>query len=208
VAQPDDPNIAGYFLQWNTYKEERTIIEDYKLSVFRRGIRKCGLIHGNMQYCIRKLGLKASWLDGVVLNHYPEGRKEAFKSRSYLERLYCALEAEPHWYRYYWFLGYTFFRRRDYGMAEKYLKVAADSHSEDFPVECLNSKLVLAEIYARLDRKHELEGLLREAMAFHTQVASDFEVQVNFRTKPWLERASEACQANSLEQIRVYAFAY
>lgn len=208
LGQSDDPNTAGYFLQWNTYKEDRSVIEDYKLSVFRKGIVKCGLIHGNMQYCIRELGLKAGWLDGVALHHYPEGRKDAFKSRFYLDRLYCALEAEPDWYRYYWFLGYTFFRRGDFGKAETYLKVAANCHSEEFPVECLNSKMVLAEIHARLDRKAELQRLLEEALAFHAQVANDFEVRINFRMKPWFDRASEACQANFLEQIRAYSFAY
>lgn len=208
LAQPDDPDTAGYFLQWNTYKEDQTIIEDYKLSVFRKGIRKCGLIHGNMQFCIRKLGLKASWLKGVVLNHYPEARKDVFKSRFYLERLYCALEAEPHWYRYYWFLGYTFFRRGNYSMAEKYLKVVAHSHSEEFPVECLNSKMVLAEVYARMARTEDLKKIIQDAMTFYGHVAGDFEVSINFRMKPWLERANAACQANLLEQIRVYDFAY
>lgn len=209
LAQPEDPDIAGYFLQWNTYKEDdRTIIEDYKLSVFRKGIRKCGLIHGNMQYCIRKLGLKAKWLGDVLLNHYPEARKDTFKSRFYLERLYCAIEAEPDWYRYYWFLGYTFFRRGDYPMAEKYLKVAAHSHSDAFPVECLNSKMVLAEIYARQARREALQETLREAMSFHADVAGDFEIRVNFRMKHWLEKANEACQAGSFDQIRAYGFAY
>lgn len=208
LAQPDDPNIAGYFLPWMTYKEDQSVIEDYKLSVFRKGINKCGLVHGNMQYCIRKLGLKAAWLEGVALNHYPEARKDVFKSRFYLDRLYCALEAEPHWYRYYWFLGYTFFRRGDYGLAEKYLKAAAYSHSEDFPVECLNSKMVLVEIYARLARREELHKLLQDAMSFYSRVASDFEVRVNFRMRPWLERASRACQQNTLDPIRVYGFAY
>nr|MBS0019279.1 glycosyltransferase [Gammaproteobacteria bacterium] len=208
LAQPDDPNIAGYFLQWNTYKEAQSVIEDYKLSVFRKGIRKCGLVHGNMQFCIRQLGLQARWLDGVVLNHYPEARKDAFKSGFYLDRLYCALEAEPHWHRYYWFLGYTFFRRGDYRMAEKYLKVAAHSHSEEFPVECLNSAMVLAEIYARSTRREQLQTLLQEALTFYVRVAGDFEIRINFRMKPWLERANEACQANSLDRIRVYDFAY
>lgn len=93
-------------------------------------------------------------------------------------------------------------------MAEKYLKVAAHSHSGDFPVECLNSKMVLAEIYARLARKDELQALLHSALRFYAQVIDDFEVRVNFRMKPWLEQAFEACQANSLDHIRVYGFAY
>lgn len=208
LAQPEDPTIAGYFLPWNTYKEDQEVVEDYKLCVFRKGIGKCGLIHENMQFGLRKLGLTAAWLDGIVLNHYPEACKDIFKSTFYLERLYCALEAEPHWYRYYWFLGYTFFRGGNYRMAEKYLKVAAHSHSGDFPVECLNSKMVLAEIYARFARKDELQALLHSALRFYAQVIDDFEVRVNFRMKPWLEQAFEACQANSLDHIRVYGFAY
>lgn len=208
IAQPDDPHIAGYFMAWNTYKEDQTFIEDYKLSVFRRGIVKCGLIHGNMQFCIRQRGLKASWLEGVTIRHYPEAGKEIFKSRFYLNRLYCAIEAEPHWYRYYWFLGYTFFRQADYAMAEKYLKVAAYAHGTEFPVECLNSKMVLAEIYARSGRKKALQKVLQSASAFYQEVADDFEVRINFRMKPWLECATEACRSKLLSRIRAYAFAY
>lgn len=93
-------------------------------------------------------------------------------------------------------------------MAEKYLKVAAHSHSKEFPVECLNSKMVLAEIYARLARRQELQKVLQDAMTFYAYVAGDFEVNINFRMKPWLDYAYEACQANLLERIRVYSFAH
>jgi glycosyltransferase involved in cell wall biosynthesis len=203
----DVAGVSGYFCAWNTYKN-RGVVEDYKLFFFRKGARSSGLVHDNIQTDVRARGLRAEWLDGISIAHYPEPSKARAKARTYRDRLLCAIEADPSWYRYHWFLGYMCFREARLDEAVTYLSVAADSQSTEFPVECLNSAMVLAEIYARQGRTPELEDTLAAARAFHQQVAGDFEVEVNIRLGPWLDSALEYCRRNEPDSIKTYEFAY
>ncbi len=207
VARPDDPAIAGYFCAWPHYEGDRLTFEDYKIPLFRRGIQRRGLVHDNVQRDIRAKGLQAEWLEGFTLHHYPEVKKSRHKSDFYLSRLFCAIQKEPEGVRYYWFIGYMFFLERQFEKAREYLAIAADSHSQLFPVECLNGKMVLAEIEAREGNQQAVVQVLVGALAFYEDVAMDFEVRVNVRLRPWLERSLHYAQTQQLDQIRAYRFA-
>ena len=206
-ALEDDPGVSGYFCAWNTHKGAE-VIEDYKLCLFRKGIEKRGLIHDNAQFEIRTRNLRADWLPGLAISHHPDDGKDGQKSALYKDRLLCAISREPDWVRYHWFLGYMHFRENQPGRAVDYLSTAAESHSELFPVECLNAKIVLAEIHAASGREPELGRVLASALLFHGRVADDFEVKINFRLRPWIDNALDLLRLGSLGEIRAYKFSF
>ncbi len=206
-ALAEDAGPAGYFCAWNTYKHG-AMIEDYKLPLFRKGLRSSGRVHENIQAAMRPAKLDAIWLDGVVISHRPDPRKEGFKSVFYKQRLLCAIEHDPTWHRYYWFLGYKLYREGDIEAAIGHLNTAAASDSRRFPVECLNSKMLLLEIHAQRGEREHVERLLVSARDFLAKVADDFEVKVNFRMQPWFEQAAALAAADDFQQIRTYPFPY
>ena len=207
LALGDDPAPHGYFCAWNTYKNGE-VIEDYKLCLFRKGIKKRGMIHDNAQFEFRRRGLKAEWLPLLSITHRPDGSKDGFKAQFYKDRLLCALAKEPDWHRYNWFLGYMYFGENRMAAAVEHLSLAAFAESELFPVECLNARMVLAHIFALQGREKELAETLARALAFHDKVGDDFEVKINFRMRPWLERTLEDQKKGRLDAIRAYRFSH
>jgi glycosyltransferase involved in cell wall biosynthesis len=205
--RPRDAEVAGYFGSWINHVDGEAPFEDYKLFLFRKGFRKVGLVHENVQVDVRDRGAQALWLDGLEVRHFPEPEKHAAKTDFYRRRLECAIRREPHWYRYHWFRGYMEYQSGRWREAARFLSVAAASNSPRFPVESLNSRMVLADIHARAGRRAEAEEQLQAALRFYSGVQGDFEVRINFRMKSWLEGALAACRANALERIRAYRFA-
>ncbi|MHC4224219.1 MAG: glycosyltransferase [Planctomycetota bacterium] len=208
VRMGEETEVAGYFCPWHTHLPEGGTIEDYKLFLVRKGLRHEGLFHSNMQPDIRRRGERAEWHSGVRIDHYPEQAKAARKHVLYRERLNLAIEKEPHRPRYRWFLGYLLYRSGEYEPAEVQLAMAARLRSREFPVECLNSHMILAEMQARRGDGERAREWLEHGLAFHAEVRDDFEVRVNFRLEPWLSRATEACRSGRLEVIRAYEFPY
>lgn len=200
-------HVAGYFCAWNTYKNGVTI-RDYKLSLFQRGCKYTKGRHANIQYGLRQENKKALWLDGCTILHYPEAEKYAWKGELYKQCMIEGIQENADWFRHHWFLGYTFFCEDNFREAQHFLLRAARSHSMDFPVECLNSKMVLADIYAKQKMRGELEDILLGAERFYELVADDFEVKVNFRMKQWIDEALHYCRADLLDKITVYPFSY
>jgi len=201
------PGAAGYFCAWNTHKKG-VITRDYKLSIFQKNCIYIGKCHANIQYGLRQENKKAYWLDCCTIMHYPEFEKYAWKSERYKQNLIDGIQEKPDWFRYHWFLGYTYFCENNFKDAEHFLLQAARSLSMNFPVECLNSRMVLADIYAKQNKRERLEFILIGAMKFYEQVADDFEVKVNFRMRQWIEDALKFCHENSLEKITIYNFSY
>jgi glycosyltransferase involved in cell wall biosynthesis len=201
-----EPDVAGYFGRWVNYLNSEPEFEDYKLFLFRKGFRKYGFVHENVQYDVRRRGSRALWLDDLRVDHIPEDRKRPDKAAHYRRSLECAIRHDPHWYRYHWFLGYTDFRAGRLDTAVAHLRFAAQSNSPLFPVECLNSRMVLTEIEARLGHREEACRQLESALAFYCDVAGDFEVAVNFRLECWLRQALHDCRHGRLDGIRAYRF--
>jgi hypothetical protein len=104
-------------------------------------------------------------------------------------------------------MGYVLFRSAEMDAAARHLERAAASRSRDFPVECLNSHVVLAELYARSGEARAVARIVHSALELHDELAGDFEVRINFRLRPWLVQAGAACAEGALQRIRAYEFA-
>jgi glycosyltransferase involved in cell wall biosynthesis len=203
---PEPAGCAGFFCAWRTFAHGAAI-EDYKLPLARRDCIETGLAHENLQQDMRRRGLRAQWLPQVELLHYPDPALTPRKTSTRRARLVAALQREPGWYRHHWFLGYMDFLEGDYAAARQHLHTVVGRQPRDFPVECLNSYLLLADIAARAGDAAGVAGLLDAALRFHSGVADDFEVAVNFRIKPWLDQALHDATSGNLPAVRAYQFA-
>lgn len=204
---PDEPSVAGYFGRWLNRVAGESEFEDYKLFLFRNGLLPQGLVHDVVQLDIRSQGLHAAWLPGLEVLHLPEEKRLPAKADRYRRRLLCAIDLQPDFLRYHWFLGYMEYRAGHGQRAAELLSRAAGSCSSGFPVECLNSAMVLAELHAARHDEAALERTLAGARAFHQAVAGEFEVRVNFRLGPWFENAWDSLCQGRINQIRAYRFA-
>jgi glycosyltransferase involved in cell wall biosynthesis len=206
-ARPDDQSVAGYFGRWINHVNGTAPFDDYKLFLFRNGFRTVGLVHDVAQHDIRSKGRRAAWLDDLVVSHFPDPSRRDANNALYRERLQCALAREPRCVRYHWFLGYMDFLADRSDAAVQSLARAAQSRSLDFPVETLNSAMVLADILARRGDRTGAGEVLGAATDFYAAVRDDFEVAVNTRLGPWLDAAADSLRAGRLDQIRAYRFA-
>ena len=206
LGMADDPATSGYFCAWNTFIDG-AVIEDYKLSLFRRDVRYSGLIHENPQQHVRRQGQHAGWLDALSILHHPEPAKLEEKRRLYRWRLRCALARDDAWYRYHWFMGYMLYRAGETQDAIHQLSRAAAACDPQFAVECLNSHMVLASMHAERGDAHAAADILNSALGFYGTVSNDFEVKINFRLKPWLDSALAACSDGRPCEARAYDFA-
>ena len=202
-----EPETRGYFGHWINHIEDAPPFEDYKLFFFKKGFKKRGLIHDNVQIDIREHGYEAKWLDGFQVEHYPETKKQNIKSELYKKRLKCALKNEPHWVRYYWFLGYMYFHEKKWDEAIENLTHALQLDSELMPVERLNSAMVLTGIYAQQGLTQETIATLNMALKLYERFKQDFEIVINNRMKPWLDEASGFAHEGKLHKIIAYRFA-
>lgn len=199
-ALEPDAGTGGYFVEWKTYRGDE-VTDDYKLLLFRKGILATGCAHENMQIDIRDKGLRAPWLDGITLGHYPDVDKDPWKAGFYQQRLLCAIARDSAWYRYHWFLGYAGYRRGDDAEALRYLEPAAASRSRRFPVECLNAHMLIACVHARREGAGPLVRALDAMERFLGEVRDDFEVAINGHLGPWIAEARHHAAANRLDVI-------
>jgi hypothetical protein len=206
LDQPEPSEPAGFFCAWRTFTNG-ALIEDYKLPLARRDCIETGLAHENLQQDMRRRGLRAQWLPQVELLHHPDPTLTPRKTTTRRARLLAALQREPRWYRHHWFLGYMDYLEGDYTAARRNLGTVVDALPRDFPVECLNSCMLLADIAARDEDAITAARLLEAAQLFHSGVGGDFEVAVNFRLGPWLEQALRDVAAGNLDAVRAYQFA-
>ncbi|MEN8106965.1 MAG: glycosyltransferase [Pseudomonadota bacterium] len=206
-SMADDDRTAGYFSRWINHIAGEPSFEDYKLFLFRRDLKPIGLVHDVVQLDVRAHRLQAYWLDGLQVNHFPDPDQCSTKAARYRRRLACAIRQQPDFFRYHWFLGYMEFREGCLAEATDLLSVAAEACSPNYPVECLNSAMVLTEIQARQGDEAAVQKTLSRARAFYQQVADDFEVRINFRMGPWLAEAWEHFCQGRWDLIRAYRFA-
>jgi glycosyltransferase involved in cell wall biosynthesis len=206
-GMPDDRTVAGYFGKWINHLDGMPPFDDYKLFLFRNGLRTVGLVHDVVQHDIRAKGLHGAWLDGLTVSHFPDASRRAAKNSLYRERLQCAIARAPQFVRYHWFLGYMDFLEGRLDDAVVSLTRAARARSLDFPVETLNSAMVLADIFAQRGDRTRLGEALADASDFFASVREDFEVAVNARMGPWLAAAGEGLRSGRLDRIRAYRFA-
>jgi glycosyltransferase involved in cell wall biosynthesis len=202
-----DGGPDAYFLTWRNDRKG-AVFDDYKLALFRKdsGIEFEGLVHSNPQRSARRLGLEVEFLDGVVINHNLSQATPGRQSRK--ERLERYSSAFPDWWRYKWFLGYTYFKENDFERAVPLLRDTCNSLSHEFPVECLNAHLVLTEINARKGIDEKCVRIMRQATNFMNDVGDDFEVKANRAMTPLINHFEEHIKNRSLAEVRCYEFAY
>ena len=87
LDMPDVPDCHGYFFAWHTHKRSG-VIHDYKLFLFRQGLRARGKLHENIQLDIRQHSLQARWCEHIIVHHYPSRAKEAMKKNFYTKSLH------------------------------------------------------------------------------------------------------------------------
>lgn len=207
AVRSDIDSVCGYFGLWRNHLPGQPSFDDYKLFLFRRRYRKRGLIHENAQVDIRAAGGRARWLEGLVVEHHPEAAKSSEKQSRYRQSLSQAMQLEPQWLRYHWFLGYSRYLDGQHEEAESLLRQLRGPWVKRFPVEALNARMVLAEIAALRGEREMVSDLLHEMQALCQAVAEDFEVAVNLRLPGWIEAARLALASNQLNEIRAYRFA-
>lgn len=205
---PEQDNIDGYFCKWENHTSSQSSFEDYKCSLFRKSIQRQGYVHDNPQLTIRENNSNAIWSDAFVLHHYPNKTAFTSKQNFYHDSLKCALTKDPNYFRAHWFLGYSYFRQDHHEEAIKYLESISQSNTQKYVVECLNSKMVLAEIYSNLSQYKKCLAILLDAISYYENYSNDFEVRINFRLKNWLDTNLEYAQGEQYEKITVYPFAY
>jgi len=206
LAQPDEAAVAGWFFPWHTVRGPQ-IVEDYKLCLYRRGLLSAGCAHENVQVDLRRRGLDARWIGERVIAHHPDPARDAWKLEFYTARMTCAIARDPDWIRYHWFLGYTLYQQGFLDEALGWLRQAAAAESPRFPVECLNSAMLLAAILAAQDEHAAALQTLARARDFQARVREDFEVRINFRMRPWLDAAAATLAAGDGVLVP-YSFAY
>ena len=208
VAWSNEEDTHGFFSPWLTTLPSGRIVDDYKIALFRQGYGKRGLVHDNLQPALREAGCTAVWTDAFEILHYPEESKLPGKDEYYAWRLDRAILNDPDWMRYYWFRGLLFLRMGRLDEATRDLDRAFGSRSKMFPVECLNSGMGLAGLQALAGNTVRAIRTVTDALHFHNAVAQDFEVMINFRIRPWFERALEALQDGDAELVVPYTFAH
>ena len=208
VAMDDEALPEGLFAAWLTDLGNGQLIEDYKLSLFRNGYYKQGLIHDTVQPSLRERGGHAIWTDVFKIRHFPDLRKLEQKWHYYEQRLQCACSRDDSWLRYHWFRGYMKFREGDSSAAKTWLEPVHDQRPELFPVESMNASMLIAAIYAQEGKTDALKTVLESSLEYHRFVEHDFEIKVNFRLKPWFVDAIRKLEQGRLDEIQPYAFPY
>ena len=206
-AMRHSDSTAGYFGLWRNHVGGQDVFDDYKCFIFRPSFRARGLIHSNVQTDIREMGSRAQWCDRLFVDHFPDRSKHELKTRLYKQRLLCALKHNPEWYRYNWFLGYMQFKSGEWDSALSNLSRAFESRSDMFPVECLNSAMVQAEIMCMRDQPIQAFNLLSSAQSLWHESQADFEVAINLRMAPWIENALNHISCGNLREVKSYPFA-
>ncbi len=178
-ALEPNPSISGYFAYWDNYIQGQGSFFDYKLFLYRKGTKVRGLVHENAQIDLRIKGQQAVWTDCYSVMHFPDASKHRYKTHFYKERLKKAIQINPDWLRYYWFLGYMLFQQDDFVHSTKWLKKCYEGKSSYFPVEQLNSIMCSIQIYSILRDHQNYSRLLKRYIIRYHEVSNDFEVKIN-----------------------------
>lgn len=183
-------DIAGYFGNWINDPGAPTQFEDYKLFLFRRSLRMRGLIHANATVDLRMKRQHAQWQDcfSVVHNKARETRLTA--QHLYRQRLHKAIQLQPDWIRYQWFLGYSYTLTEDWAPAQEHLTAALFADSNLFPIEQMNAGATLAHICLMQGNQAQFNLSLERLNALLIQHRHDSEMHDHQACIAWINCAS------------------
>jgi glycosyltransferase involved in cell wall biosynthesis len=173
----DASSCFAYFLPWITYDGDgKTIVEDYKLSLFRswQGVQYDGLFHENATKSVRKLQAPCL-MAPIEISHNPSFKGVRDKSRTYLEGLTSAVQLTPVCARLRWFFGLTLYHLGEVDDAQRQLSFAATLDEDRWhPIERINACFLLGASYEIThdlrQRRHWLERALHLCEEFRHDV--------------------------------------
>ena len=201
----------GYFMPWYTYDSDgKLIIKDYKLAFFKnsRKIYYKDSIHENPTISVRLMKGNCEWLNSII-HHYTRRGKLIQKRKEYLKRLILETKKHSKNIRAFWFLGHHYYNINENEKSVKALLKAANSKSKLYPVEILNSNMLLSQIY--IERKHYNKSIkrLNKASSMLKQYKNDFEIKINFHAEKWILGCIEKIKnENTYEVKKLYSFSY
>jgi hypothetical protein len=197
--------VSWYFIKWidHRYKEP---FEDYKMCLINKNyVRFLFSVHACPQIYIRDNWWKWDRLNWIELHHYPENKK--YRSK-YIEQLENWIKENPWCLRFYRFIGYFYFKNNDIKKSLKYLEYVVKYRNVRFPVEILNSIMILACINQSIWNSIKTYHYVSLWLEYYEEVKNDFEVKVNFRLKKWFEDSQNTLIANAGVDLLPYEFAY
>ena len=172
-------NTHGYFGLWINKTAENNIFHDYKLFLFRKSIQMRGLIHENVTSDIRRKGLNAAWTNSFKVIHRESKTNNYAMQNSRRQRLLRAIKLEPNNARYYWFLGLTCLQIDKKEEAIKMLKNSLKTESDLFPIERINSGIMLTQLCLQADLIKEATKNLKITRNLFDYFKDDFEFVAN-----------------------------
>jgi glycosyltransferase involved in cell wall biosynthesis len=199
----------GYFMPWYTYSDGKLLTKDYKLAFFKnsRKIFYKSSIHENPTISVRLMKGNCGWLDSII-RHYPGRTKLIQERKKYLKRLILETKKHPRNIRAFWFLGYHYFREEDEKSIKALMK-AVNSKSKLYPVEILNSNMLLSQIYIEKKQFNKAIKRLYRSLFILKQYKNDFEIKINFHAKNWITDCIEKIEKDNTNKIKkIYLFGY
>jgi len=145
-------------------------------------------------------------LKDIEIHHKPNSFSQE-KIEKYISQMEYWLEKEKNNTRYLWFLWYSFYKFKNIDNAKKYLELSLNTFSDFYPVETLNSWMMLSYIYYLEWDKLKSLYIIDLTINFYNKVKNDFEVKVNFRIEKTIYKIKEYL-LNDKEINFVYEFMY
>lgn len=198
-------DASGYFIKWTDNRYE-VPFEDYKLCLINKNkIRFLFSVHACPQVYARDNEWYALWMHGVTLQHYPEFKN--YRS-NYIVQILEGITENPGCLRFYRFLWYTYFKHERYDDALKALEFVTAHIGNRFPVETLNTIMILATIYQQKWDTIQSYYYIQMWLDYYQKVHEDFEVKVNFRVADRFNSHHKKLLDNPQAEIVPYEFAY
>lgn len=162
-------------------------------------------VHANPQQFLREKWFKAEHLNEIELKHFPKFSFD--KTRLYINQMLYDIESKGWNNRIYWFVWYSYYKLWEFNEANKFFRKAIELNDNYFPVEKLNSYMVITYIhYTYNEDIEESLRIIKECKDFLMDSIDDFEVNINFRLKNKIFEIEE--KILSKDKIDIYNFTF
>lgn len=196
---------SWYFIKWldNRYG---TPFEDYKMCLINKNkIRFLFSVHACPQVYARDNGWYALWMNGITIQHHPEFKN--YRS-NYIDQIVEGIAENPGCLRFHRFLWYTYFKHKRFDEAINELLFVTQNVGNRFPVETLNSMMILATLYQQNWDAIQAFYYIQMWINYYQEVQKDFEVRVNFRIADRFTMQQKRLLSDPESEILPYEFAY
>ncbi len=162
-------------------------------------------VHACPQVYVRDNEWNAYRLNWIELHHHP-----IFKEyrENYTKQLENGIVENPAYMRFYWFLWYHYFKSKNFTLAKNNFHIVTSNNSKRFPVETLNTYMIMATISQIEGNYLHTYELISRGLDFYENVKNDFEVKINFRLYNWFLFTQKELLLNPKKDLLPYEFAY